>query len=231
MPTDRLVLGGAIRAKRRQQELTLAEIGQRSGLSIGFLSQVERGLAAPSDAALGAIAGALGVEAAYFVTAPSASALVTQVDGRDFDGVEGHVRRARLTMSFPGQALQAVLVEVPPRFEGAAASHLGEEIAYVLEGTVVCTIDGAALSLGAADSVHFRSALPHAWSNPGEAPARILWAGTDEIMPPLHEEQPLNEAAPANDQATGTPPTDGSPSGAEPPPRAGAIRYSAASAA
>jgi transcriptional regulator with XRE-family HTH domain len=193
--TERFVLGGAIRAKRRQQELTLAEIGQRSGLSIGFLSQVERGLAVPSPAALDAIADALGVASAYFLAAPAASALVTQVKRRGFDGIEGDVRRVFLTMSFPGQELSATVAEVPPGFDGPAASHPGEEIAFVLEGAMICTVDGEALRLGTTDSVHLRSAVPHSWSNPGDAPARILWAGTDQVMPPLHEDRPMADAA------------------------------------
>jgi transcriptional regulator with XRE-family HTH domain/uncharacterized cupin superfamily protein len=227
--TDRLVLGGAIRAKRRQQELTLADIGQRSGLSIGFLSQVERGLAVPSDAALEAIASALGVASAYFVAAPAASALVTEVKRRGLDGTDGDVRRAWLTMSFPGQELSATLVEVPAGFEGPAASHPGEEIAFVLEGTLTCTVDREALRLGVADSVHLRSAVPHSWSNPSDEPARILWAGTDQIVPPLHEDRPVADAdkgrrdQPANDVSVEGPVED--------PTRAAAsARYSAASA-
>lgn len=229
MATDRLVLGGAIRAKRRQQELTLADIGQRSGLSIGFLSQVERGLAVPSEAALEAIATALGVASAYFVAAPAASALVTQVERRGLDGTDGDVRRAWLTMSFPGQELTATLVEVPPGFEGSAASHPGEEMAFVLEGTLTCTVDGEALTLGVADSVHLRSAVPHSWSNPSDEPARVLWAGTDQIMPPLHEERPV---ADAGDSGRDQPANDTSPGDAvEGVPRAlASVRYSRASA-
>lgn len=224
--TERLVLGGAIRAKRRQQELTLADIGQRSGLSIGFLSQVERGLAVPSDAALEAIATALGVASAYFVAAPAASALVTQVKRRGFDGAHGDVRRAWLTMSFPGQELSATLAEIPPGFDGAAASHPGEEIAFVLEGTLICTVDGEALTLGVADSVHLRSAVRHSWSNPSDAPARILWAGTDQIMPPLHEERPVADAGDlGRDQSA-----DDTSSEGRSPRAAASIRYSSASA-
>lgn len=225
--TERLVLGGAIRAKRRQQELTLADIGQRSGLSIGFLSQVERGLAVPSDAALEAIAAALGVAPAYFVAAPTASARVTRPAHRGFDGADGDVRRAWLSMSFPGQELSATLAEIPPGFEGATASHSGEEIAFVLAGSLVCTVDGDALTLGAAESVHLRSAVPHAWSNPFDEPARILWAGTDQIMPPLHEDRPVADARDgARDQSAEEPSgisVEGSPCPAS------AIRYSAAS--
>lgn len=225
--TERLVLGGAIRAKRRQQELTLADIGQRSGLSIGFLSQVERGLAVPSDAALEAIATALGVAPAYFVAAPAASARVTQVDRRGFDGGDGDVRRAWLSMSFPGQELAATLAEIPPGFEGATASHPGEEIAFVLEGALICTVDGGPLALGIGDSVHLRSPVPHAWSNPYDEPARILWAGTDQIIPPLHEDRPVADAGDgARDQSA----DESSEDSMEGSPRpASAVRYSAAS--
>lgn len=41
-------IGGKIRALRRQRGLTLEEISARWGLSVSFLSQVERGLSSPS---------------------------------------------------------------------------------------------------------------------------------------------------------------------------------------
>ncbi|MGF6228442.1 transcriptional regulator with XRE-family HTH domain [Inquilinus ginsengisoli] len=53
-------LGRAIRARRRALDLTLKDLGLRSGLSVGFLSQLERDLATPSLSALSGIAGALG---------------------------------------------------------------------------------------------------------------------------------------------------------------------------
>jgi transcriptional regulator with XRE-family HTH domain len=56
-------LGEFIRARRQQAELTLRELAARTNVSNPYLSQVERGLHAPSVRVLKAIAGALNVSA------------------------------------------------------------------------------------------------------------------------------------------------------------------------
>jgi transcriptional regulator with XRE-family HTH domain len=57
------VLGEFIRAQRQQAELTLRELAARTNVSNPYLSQIERGLHAPSVRVLKAIAGALNVSA------------------------------------------------------------------------------------------------------------------------------------------------------------------------
>lgn len=56
--------GTAIRAIRREQGLLLRDIAHRTGLSVGYLSRLERGEAGASDDTLRRIADALGVDPA-----------------------------------------------------------------------------------------------------------------------------------------------------------------------
>ena len=56
-------LGALIRAQRTQAELTLRELAARANVSNPYLSQIERGLHAPSVRVLKAIAGALNLSA------------------------------------------------------------------------------------------------------------------------------------------------------------------------
>jgi transcriptional regulator with XRE-family HTH domain len=55
-----------IRDLRKFKGLTLGELAQRIGRSVGFLSQVERGVSRPTVADLTAISEELGVSTAYF---------------------------------------------------------------------------------------------------------------------------------------------------------------------
>src|ERR1700719_2498599 len=59
-------IGYKIRDLRRAKKLTLARIAAATGLSIGHLSQVERGISAPSVRHLQQIAAALGVRIGWF---------------------------------------------------------------------------------------------------------------------------------------------------------------------
>jgi quercetin dioxygenase-like cupin family protein len=53
--------------------------------------------------------------------------------------------------------------------------HLGEELVYVLSGTMTFDVDGDEYVLRRGDALHFRTDRPHRWRNPGPQPARAIW--------------------------------------------------------
>lgn len=92
MPDDDRVarIGVAIRAARRQDGLSARALASRAGVSQAFLSQVERGLNAPSLATLYKIADALGRSPSSFLdAAPDADVLVVRAEGRFPQAVTG----------------------------------------------------------------------------------------------------------------------------------------------
>ncbi len=62
MPVLRQVVGETLRAFRLRQRRTLREVSASARVSLGYLSEVERGQKEPSSELLAAIAGALDVE-------------------------------------------------------------------------------------------------------------------------------------------------------------------------
>lgn len=58
-PLWREVLGARLRHLRRERALTLADVAERSGISVQYLSEVERGLKEPSSEIIAAVVGAL----------------------------------------------------------------------------------------------------------------------------------------------------------------------------
>ena len=65
-------VGAIIRARRRQMQMTLQELGDSAGVSVGYLSQVERDHATPSLGTLAQVARALDVGIDYFIATPNA---------------------------------------------------------------------------------------------------------------------------------------------------------------
>ncbi len=63
-------LGKRLRARRRELSLTLKEVADGAGLSVGFISQVERGLTVPSLSSLASIAGVLDSHVTTFLAQP-----------------------------------------------------------------------------------------------------------------------------------------------------------------
>ncbi len=51
----------------------------------------------------------------------------------------------------------------------------GEELVFVLEGTLAFDVDGQSYRLEPGDALHLRTDRPHRWENRGAVPARALW--------------------------------------------------------
>ncbi|MCT7378392.1 helix-turn-helix domain-containing protein [Chelativorans salis] len=172
-------LGVLIRARRRKLGLTLQELGKAAGLSVGYLSQVERDNATPTLGTLAQIARALGVPLDYFIATPRAEDALTRAETRQRFSVDGSsIVYERLGTEFPGNVLSSFILTVPPGYASETVSHEGEEIIYILEGSITQVLDGKEMVMRAGDSLHFRGNVPHAWANPNDEPARMLWTGT-----------------------------------------------------
>lgn len=172
-------VGALIRARRRQQHMTLEALGKSAEVSVGYLSQVERDHATPSLGTLASIARALGVGIDYFVSAPTAQAALTRSGQRNRFSLDGSsIIYERLGTDFPGNLLSSFVMTVPPGYSSETVAHEGEEILYVLEGSITQRLDGDEMVMSAGDSLHFRGNRPHSWSNHTDQPARLLWTGT-----------------------------------------------------
>ena len=170
--------GGRIRDLRRKGDLTLQQLADRAGISVGFLSQVERGKATPSLGTLASIADALGVEIDWFVATPKPADSVTRAGERElFSLSDASLSYERLNTVLPGGTLSSVIVHIPVGYASELTAHTGEELIVVLEGTLRQTLGEAMFTLNAGDSFHFMGDTPHSFANVGDKPVRLLWTG------------------------------------------------------
>jgi transcriptional regulator with XRE-family HTH domain len=138
-------IGAKIRRLRQDQGLPLRDLSARTGLSIGFLSLVQRGRSSLGLTSLYAVAKALGSDVARFFPDGRADAdpssmkpLTPTVVGADDDA---HVsitssRRVYRLLSdrAPNKVLEPMRVTIQPTDKGAEPySHDGEEFCYVLD--------------------------------------------------------------------------------------------------
>ncbi len=171
--------GGRIRELRRKAGLTLQTLADQAGISVGFLSQVERDKATPSLGTLASLASALGVEIDVFVAAPKLADSVTRASQRmRFAIADSSLAYERVSATLPGGTLTSLIVHVPAGYRSEVVSHVGEELIVILDGTIRQTLGDAQLVLHAGDSLHFMGDTPHSFANIGEGPARMLWTGT-----------------------------------------------------
>ena len=199
-PAPGIEVGGAIRRRRKDMDLTLAQVGERSGFTTGYLSQLERNLATPSLLALAGISRALGVELDYFLGARQERGHHFPVSSRGFFslGRKG-MQYARISGEFPAHTLNAMLVKVPPNYASPEPMTLeGEELVYVLEGQLRYSMGERQFDLKPGDVVHLPSNIPHRWENPSDDEGSVLWVGTDQIF----SFAPRENAAPVKGKKT-----------------------------
>lgn len=181
--TTNAQIGPLIRSLRKRMGLTLQGLSDRAGVSVGHLSQIERGNSAPTLATLAQIAQAFDVGLEYFVTTPKPSDCLTRADERPrFSLSDDGVKYETLGAVFPGAELSSYILHCPPGFTSEVAQHEGEEFLYILEGEIEQTLGDEVMTLRAGDSMHFQGSTPHLWRNITSAPARILWLGTLTVL-------------------------------------------------
>ena len=183
---DERVLAGDIRALRKARRLTLAEIGLKLGRSVGWVSQVERGLSAPSLSDLRAFAELFGVPVSLFfshdVPVESERGVVVRAGSRRTLGTsESGLVEELLSPDLGGSFEMLRSVFAPGAELKIEARRPTEEAGYVASGTFDIEIAGIWHRLGEGDSFRFEG-KPFRWRNPGADPAVVIWV----VSPPVY---------------------------------------------
>ncbi|QOZ27803.1 transcriptional regulator [Bradyrhizobium sp. CCBAU 51753] len=181
-PMD-LAVGRRIRDLRRGKAMSLETVAARTELSIGFISQIERGLSSPSLRVLATLADVLGVGiAALFGAAPnddSTGGVVTREPQRaELKLWRTGISKQLLSPAGSESRLNLFLVHLEPGGNTGDEfyTHDGEEAGLVLSGEMTLTVDTETWTLKQGDSFRFASRRPHRFSNPArDAKAVVLW--------------------------------------------------------
>ncbi|TPI84298.1 XRE family transcriptional regulator [Mesorhizobium sp. B2-8-9] len=182
---DRL-LAGDIRALRKARGLTLAEIALKLGRSVGWVSQVERGLSVPSLGDLRAFASLFDVPISLFfshdVPVEQERGVVVRAGSRRSLGTsESGLVEELLSPDLGGSFEMLRSVFAPGAELKTEARRPTEEAGYVVSGTFEIEIDGVWHRLGEGDSFRFEG-KPFRWRNPGAEPAVVIWV----VSPPVY---------------------------------------------
>lgn len=173
-----------IRNLRRKNNLTLKELGEKTGLSVSFLSQVENGTSSLAITSLKKIADALGVSINIFFEDCQNNNFHIKSEEQHVLKMEGsNSEFILLSGKFSDRAMEPMIVSIPPeKAHGHKFNHPGEEFIYVLEGAVIVEVDGTEYFVKAGDSMHYPSMIPHIWKNPLKQTAKLLSIVTPPIF-------------------------------------------------
>ncbi|MBM7062655.1 helix-turn-helix transcriptional regulator [Pseudomonas sp. UL073] len=172
-----------IRDLRKHKNVTLGELAERVERSVGFLSQVERGLSRPTVADLTAISEALGVPTTYFysLSKPRELSWVTRPDERRTLYYAGGITDVLVSpsMSAGFSMLDSILEPGATSGEG----HLNdssEQGGFVLEGELTVWLGDSEQPavLGRNDSFQLPAHAQFRYANLTDKPTRVLWVFT-----------------------------------------------------
>jgi transcriptional regulator with XRE-family HTH domain len=167
-----LAIGSRLRKIRKMKGLTLDVLASEIGLTKGYLSKVETGQKVPPIATLARVARALQTDVATLLQGGKGAeeAVTTGISlmranerhqvvrggsafGYDYQALAHHIDSKQMEpfiFTFPAQILREVFFE-----------HEGEEMIFVLSGTVEFQIGKESYELSPGDCIYFDSAIPH----------------------------------------------------------------------
>ena len=179
-------LGADLRTLRKSRGLTLSEVAEILGRSVGWLSQVERDLSKPSINDLRQIAAVLDVPVSMlFGQAPAPSNEAGSIVRKDARRPLGS-GEAGLIEELLSPDLTDDFEVVHSTFEPGAAiqtpvSRPTQEVGYMISGTLDLEINGAWYRVNQGDSFRIKG-TPFRWSNPTQELAVAIWV----IAPPVY---------------------------------------------
>jgi len=182
------VIGREIRRIRKTRSLSLEEVAKLAGVSIGRVSQSERGIVSPSIRSLRQLSKALGVPVSWFFQTEDG------VVDEDSDLVVRASHRRRLSFKKTGivkelltppnlKGLQMLLITLEPQSSITSGPIYGpgEKCGIVLTGALDLVIEDRTHSIWEGDSFGFDSSRPHHIRNSSQGVTRVLWIATPPV--------------------------------------------------
>ena len=174
--SDKQLVGGCIRELRTQKGLSLRALAELSGLSTNAISLIERGDNSPTVSSLHNLATALAVPiTAFFEQHVDGQVIHLKKNQRPTSETAG-VRMENLGSGLPNQQIEPFLMTIEPGGSSTSGqiTHSGEELVYVLGGSLVCRINEQEYRLEKGDSLLFLASQPHIYRNQTKKSAQIL---------------------------------------------------------
>ena len=182
-------LGTDLKALRKARGLTLTELSMMLGRSVGWLSQVERGITRPSISNLLVMAEKLDVNVSFFFGEPDQNTageaergLIVRAGSRRIlgnaeEGLEEELLSPDLDGSF--EIIRSTFL--PGSQSSSTRQRDTEEAAYIISGQLEIFVNDTWHTLNVGDSIRLKGEV-HKWRNPYDVPAIAIWV----ITPPVY---------------------------------------------
>ena len=174
-------IASTLRAIRRDRNMTLQDVAERAGLSLGMVSKIENAQASPSLRTLAQLSQALGVPVPLFfreLTSQEDASFVRAGDGIELARPDSrHGYRYELLAAQLGsrRVLQPFLVTIAVGAEPYPLfQHTGSEFIFVLEGQLTYRYGTSTYDLAPGDSLLIHGTVQHGPEALTALPIRLL---------------------------------------------------------
>lgn len=178
-------VGGRIRELRKAQGRTLQDVASAVGISVSYLSQIERDVSRLPIGVLQQIADTLGVHMHWFFhqggegPAEERDVIVRAANRRNLTFTGLGITEELLSPNLSGP-LELLISTIHPGADSEFYVHDGAEAGLVMSGTLELWIGNREFTLQPGDSFAFTSTEPHRCANRGSEPVKVFWV----ITPP-----------------------------------------------
>lgn len=167
-------IGNTIKAYRKQQNLTLQALAEKTELSVSYLSMLERGLNSPTIKNLNVICMALGI---------TLSDLITNLQTADTITVKKDERRVIVdnggclyeAASEGRRQMSCVIMTVRDNDVHISSPHIADEIGYVVSGSIMMTVSGVQHTLNPGDCIYIEANQNHGFQKISEEDCVSVW--------------------------------------------------------
>lgn len=161
-------LGEELKKLRKDKKMTLKELSAKSGLSISFISQIERDLKTLTFTSLKKISEALDVNVNFFFDDNG-------TDPVDTSSLNGNFSYKDLSGGMENPIFTPAVVELKAgETQHSPYTHRGQEFIYVLAGSLEVIVSGEQRTLETGESIHIDSRVEHEWYNNTAETTEIL---------------------------------------------------------
>lgn len=172
-----------IKIFRKENNKTLKELSEETGLSVSFLSQVERGESNLAITSLNKIAEALGIHITSFFSPQYIEDFKTSPEKMEPFKIERSDQEFfRASSEFKDRKLDNYVIKIPPNNASESSSHKGEEMYYVLEGELTFYVNGKKYVVRKGEVIHYPSDIKHHYINDSDRTAKILCVLTPKLF-------------------------------------------------
>lgn len=167
--------GGILKERRKEKKLTLTQIADLTGLSAGYLSLLERNMSSPTIENLNKVCAVLNLTLSDLIERASVQKdIVSHPGQRTFLFNEsGYTYEAAFESS---RSMNCIIMTVRDKETHNSTAHVADEIGYIVQGTMIMTINGVDYPLSAGDCIFIEANQNHSYHKTSGEDCISVWS-------------------------------------------------------